>query len=95
MHERFSARGFWDTARRLEATHVNLVGRMMNVLMLQPPSPADDQHGVRIVFGAPALLEPLAFRERFGVEVSSQGYGMTEILGEPAGRRPAGLDVAE
>ena len=83
VHERFSARGFWDTARRLEATHVNLVGRMMNVLMLQPPSPADDQHGVRIVFGAPAPLEPLAFRERFGVEVSSQGYGMTEIWVSP------------
>jgi carnitine-CoA ligase len=83
VHERFSARGFWDTARRLEATHVNLVGRMMNVLMLQAPSPADDKHGVRIVFGAPPPLEPLAFRERFGVEVSSQGYGMTEIWVSP------------
>jgi crotonobetaine/carnitine-CoA ligase len=83
VHERFSARGFWDTARRLEATHVNLVGRMMNVLMLQAPSPVDHQHGVRIVFGAPPPLEPQAFRERFGVEVSSQGYGMTEIWVSP------------
>lgn len=83
VHDRFSARGFWETARRLEATHVNLVGRMMNVLMLAEPSSAERRHGVRIVFGAPPPLDPLAFRERFGVEVSSQGYGMTEIWVSP------------
>jgi crotonobetaine/carnitine-CoA ligase len=83
VHERFSAREFWPTARRLQATHVNLVGRMMNVLMLAEPSPAEREHSVRTVFGAPAPLDPLAFRARFGVEVSSQGYGMTEIWVSP------------
>ncbi len=76
---RFSASRFWHEAREHGATEVNAVGAMLHILLNTPPGPADQDHPVRIVYGALALPEEQhrAFEQRFGVQLVV-GYGMSE-----------------
>src|SRR5581483_5109313 len=78
MLERFSAGRFWDEARRYGASHIHFLGGILQILLKQPPSPLDREHGVRIAWGGgcPAdVWRP--FEQRFGVEIR-ECYGMTE-----------------
>jgi crotonobetaine/carnitine-CoA ligase len=52
---------------------------MLKILLDREPSPADRDHGLRLVYAAPALGREahLAFEERFGVHLVV-GYGLTE-----------------
>jgi crotonobetaine/carnitine-CoA ligase len=79
MLPRFSASRFWDEARRLGATQVNLIGAMMNILLATEARPADRDHGLRTCYSALALPEERhrGFEERFGTRVVV-GYGMSE-----------------
>jgi carnitine-CoA ligase len=78
MVERFSASRFWHQAREYRASHIHHLGGILQLLLKQPPSPLDREHGVRIAWGGgcPAdIWRP--FEERFGIEIR-EAYGMTE-----------------
>jgi len=76
---KFSASRFWEDARRLGATQVNVVGAMMHILLAGQPRPSDREHALRIGYAALALPEAQhrAFEERFGLAMTV-GYGMSE-----------------
>lgn len=78
MVERFSASQFWQQARKYRASHIHYLGGVLQVLLKQPPSAKDREHGVRIAWGGgcpPDIWQP--FRQRFGIEIR-EAYGMTE-----------------
>lgn len=78
MVERFSASRFWDQVREEGATHIHYLGGILQILLKQPPSPRDREHGVRIAWGGgcPPDIWP-QFRDRFGTDIR-ECYGMTE-----------------
>jgi crotonobetaine/carnitine-CoA ligase len=78
MVERFSASRFWDQVREEGATHIHYLGGILQILLKQPPSTRDREHGVRIAWGGgcPPDIWP-QFRERFGIAIR-ECYGMTE-----------------
>ena len=78
MVERFSASRFWQQVRDEGATHIHYLGGILQILLKQPPSPLDREHGVRIAWGGgcpPDIWPP--FRDRFGIAIR-ECYGMTE-----------------
>ncbi|MGE5512702.1 MAG: class I adenylate-forming enzyme family protein [Bacteroidota bacterium] len=78
MTRRFSASRFWEQVRAAGATHIHFLGGILQMLLKQPPSPLDRQHGVRIAWGGGCPREVwLDFEQRFGVEIR-ECYGMTE-----------------
>lgn len=76
--ERFRTERFWPTVRDMEVTVVFLLGAMATFLLKAPPSPAERDHGLRMVFIVPLGQSGPAFRERFGTEVHTL-FNMTEI----------------
>lgn len=78
MVDRFSASRFWSQVKAEGATHIHHLGGILQILLKQPESPLDHNHGVRISWGGgcPADIWPL-FRDRFGIEIR-ECYGMTE-----------------
>jgi len=78
MVERFSASRFWDQVRAEGASHIHYLGGILQILLKQPASPRDREHGVRIAWGGgcPPDTWP-QFRDRFGIDIR-ECYGMTE-----------------
>jgi crotonobetaine/carnitine-CoA ligase len=76
---KFSASRFWEDARSLGATQVNVVGAMVHILLATAPRAGDREHALRICYAALALPEARhrAFEERFGLAMTV-GYGMSE-----------------
>jgi crotonobetaine/carnitine-CoA ligase len=77
---RFSLSGFWNDVKRMGATQFNALGAMTNLLLKQPPNPAERDHCVRQTMILP--LTPQTYRDvsaRFGVQVTSL-YAMTETF---------------
>lgn len=76
---RFSAGGFWDDARRLGATQVNVVGAMVEILDRQPYLADDAFNPVRLCYTALALAQEKhrGFEDRFNLQMLV-GYGMSE-----------------
>ncbi|MEC7258153.1 MAG: AMP-binding protein, partial [Pseudomonadota bacterium] len=78
MVPRFSASRFWTEVRQAGATHVHFVGGVLQLLLKQPASPSDRNHGARIAWGGGCVPDVwTAFEDRFGTEIR-EGYGMTE-----------------
>jgi crotonobetaine/carnitine-CoA ligase len=78
MVDRFSASRFWSQVREYGATHIHYLGGILQILLKQPPSPLDREHGVRIAWGGGCPAEIWkAFQDRFGVQIR-ECYGMTE-----------------
>jgi len=79
LEEKFSASAFWRWMAESAATEVNTIGAMLRILLQAPPSEADREHRLRLVYTSPALGESLhrEFEQRFGVRLVA-GYGMTE-----------------
>jgi crotonobetaine/carnitine-CoA ligase len=76
--ERFSASRFWTEVRRYNATQIHYLGGVLQILMKQPPSPADAHNSVRIAWGGGCTTDVWRpFEERFDV-VIREVYGMTE-----------------
>ncbi len=76
--ERFSASRFWDQARRGQVTHIHHLGGILHILLKQPESERDRDHGVRITWGGGCSRDVWeAVEQRFGVQVREL-YGMTE-----------------
>jgi len=76
---RFSASGFFDSARRYGATQFNAIGAMLEILMRQPERPDDADNPIRLAYAGPTPPKPrhLEFERRFGLELMS-GYAMSE-----------------
>lgn len=88
LDQSFSVQHFWDRTRFYNATQTFTLGAMHIWLWKQPPQPNDRDNPVRCAGMAPMpddILEP--FKERFGIERISQGFGQSEILGV-CGRPP-------
>lgn len=74
----FSASRFWLDVAATGATHLHYLGGILQILLAEPPSPAERSHALRIAWGAGA--DPDTWREaerRFGIEIR-ECYGMTE-----------------
>lgn len=77
--ERFSRRRWWPEVRETGATGCHYLGVIIPVLMNEPETSADRDHGLRWGFGAG--VEPTlhgAFEARFGFPLI-EGWGMTEM----------------
>lgn len=89
LEPKFSASGFWATARRHNATVGYLLGAMASMLLAQSPSEDDRGHRIRVALGGgvpPQIHRP--FFERFGVPLVD-GYGSTETNFVFAGSIPS------
>lgn len=89
LEPKFSASGFWATARRHNATVGYLLGAMASMLLAQPKCEDDRGHRVRVALGGgvpPQIHQP--FFERFGVPLVD-GYGSTETNFVFAGSIPS------
>ncbi|MES2480911.1 MAG: AMP-binding protein [Pseudomonadota bacterium] len=79
---RFSASTFWRDAARLQATEVNTVAAISNILMRRPRSEFVPGHRIRSIYGGPFSQEVYrVFKSEFGVPGLVEGYGMSEIPG--------------
>jgi crotonobetaine/carnitine-CoA ligase len=83
LEERFSASRFWNWLAASEATEVNAVGAMLQILLNAPPSPTDRAHKVRLVYTALAMGKEAhsAFEERFGVRLVVARPRVSPLLG--------------
>lgn len=78
----FSVSRFWDRIRFYGATQTFTLGAMHIFLWQAPPRPDDADNPLRAAAMVPMpehLIEP--FRERFGIELISQGFGQSETCG--------------
>jgi crotonobetaine/carnitine-CoA ligase len=66
---RFSASRYWSVAKEHGATHGNLLTGALNMLLAQPPSPLDRQHGMRVIHATVTPATHEALTQRFGVKV--------------------------
>jgi fatty-acyl-CoA synthase len=79
LRRRFSARRFWDEARRDGVTACQYVGELCRYLLNAPPSPADRDHRIRVMMGAGLGADIWrAFQERFGIARILEGWSSTE-----------------
>jgi crotonobetaine/carnitine-CoA ligase len=74
---RFSASGFWDETRELEATIFDFMGATLTMLWKQDPRPDDADNPVRIAWGVPMPSFREDFERRFGVRLV-HCYGSTD-----------------
>ncbi len=82
LGERFSASGFWEDIRDVDATVFNFMGATANILWKQGFSSEDRDHRVRLAWGVPMPACEPQWQDRYGfplVEV----YGLTDA-GLPA-----------
>jgi fatty-acyl-CoA synthase len=76
---RFSASAFLDDVRRHDAVAFVYVGELCRYLLLQPPTPHDREHRLRVAAGAGLRADVWrAFQERFGIPRIVEMYGATE-----------------
>jgi crotonobetaine/carnitine-CoA ligase len=78
MVDRFSASRFWEQAKQEGATHIHHLGGILQLLLKQPPTRLDQEHGVKIAWGGGCPSDIWgAFQNRFGIMIR-ECYGMTE-----------------
>lgn len=83
IDRRFSATDYWGRVRATGANLVDPIGSMLGVLNLQPASPRDRDHSVRVgvgIFAQVPLDVARAFITRFGFPLVAI-YGLTEAGG--------------
>ena len=79
IRDKFSASKFWSDCIKFECTAAQYIGEICRYLLLQPPSPQDSGHKVRLMFGNG--LRPVIWKEfqaRFKVKKIAEFYGATE-----------------
>ena len=78
LRRRFSASGFVDDVRRHGCTFFTYVGRSIQYVLAQPPTPGEADLPLRMGFGTEASVEDrMAFEERFGCRLL-ESYGSSE-----------------
>ncbi len=85
LSQRFSASSFWKEIVQHGATHCSLLGSMTNFLLLQPPSPEERNHSLRVCLTAvPTPDAPDEFEERYNVKIASlyslSDFGLATVL---------------
>lgn len=90
----FSARRFFDQARRYGGTEFNAIGAMLEILMRQPEREDDADNPLRLCYTGPAppKQRQLEIERRFGLEIMC-GYALSETpyaLSWKRGTRPFG-----
>jgi crotonobetaine/carnitine-CoA ligase len=75
----FSGSCYWEVVRECGVTFSVLIGTMAAFLESVPPKPDDADNPLRVVSPAPMVKDPDAFMSRFGIEVLTTGFGMTEL----------------
>ncbi|SOD72108.1 crotonobetaine/carnitine-CoA ligase [Jatrophihabitans sp. GAS493] len=77
----FHASTYIADAVAAEATMLEGVGVMGNMILAQPPQPVDGAHPFRLAVWVPMSVENQAeFERRFNTPVISEGYGQTECV---------------
>ncbi len=77
MSKMFSLSTFMDEIAECQATHTNVMGSILILLMKQEPSPDDAKNSLRVINSVPLIPEALEFEKRFGVKLVSM-FGATE-----------------
>lgn len=84
LSRRFSMSNFWSEIRQTNATQVNILGAMGNIIWNQPRSADDRKHDLRLAFMVPIPAFAREFAERFGICVTGtyaiSDYGTMTIL---------------
>lgn len=74
----FDRRTFWRDVAASGATHIHYLGGVLQMLLKEPPSPAERAHAVRVGWGAGATPEVWGdIERRFGIRLH-ECYGATE-----------------
>lgn len=90
---RFSAQNFWNDVRAYKCTYTLILGAMVEFLLAQPPRTDDADHMLKRIMLIPISNGLENFRQRFGIETASSGYGSTEastVLVAPPGMAQPG-----
>lgn len=74
---RFSASGFWDEVRELDATVFDFMGATLTILWKQDRRDDDADNPVRLAWGVPMPSWREEFERRFGLKLV-HGYGLTD-----------------
>ncbi|MGA3172894.1 MAG: AMP-binding protein [Syntrophorhabdales bacterium] len=77
MGKRFSLRSFWDEIDMYKATHTDVMGSILVLLMKQDPKPDDAKNSLKVVNSVPLIPDSLEFEKRFGVKLIGM-FGATE-----------------
>jgi crotonobetaine/carnitine-CoA ligase len=80
LYQRFSASTFWNEIRSSGTTVFLGMGAVGNILMKNPPAPADADNRVRLAVIVPPPGDLEGFERRFGLRVIYETFGMTECL---------------
>ncbi|KAF2355443.1 AMP-dependent synthetase/ligase, partial [Trinorchestia longiramus] len=79
IKKKFSVRSYFPDCQRYGCTVAQYIGEICRYLLNSPPSPADTQHKLRVVFGnglRPQIWQQ--FQDRFAIPRVSEFYGATE-----------------
>ncbi|XP_045542793.1 long-chain fatty acid transport protein 4 [Papilio machaon] len=79
LKSKFSASQFFPDCAKYKATVAHYIGEMCRYVLATPPSPADTQHNVRVIFGnglRPQIWND--FLKRFNIKHVLEFYGATE-----------------
>ncbi|XP_045458927.1 long-chain fatty acid transport protein 4-like [Melitaea cinxia] len=79
LKTKFSASQYFPDCAKYKATAAHYIGEMCRYVLATPPSPADKQHNVRVIFGNG--LRPQIWTEfvtRFNIKNVTEFYGATE-----------------
>ncbi|CAH2238077.1 long-chain fatty acid transport protein 1-like [Pararge aegeria] len=79
LKPKFSASQYFPDCAKYKATAAHYIGEMCRYVLATPPSPADKQHSVRVVYGNG--LRPQIWTEfvtRFNIKYVTEFYGATE-----------------
>lgn len=78
IDRKFSVSRFWDRLRHHDATLINILGSMVQMLWNREADPGDRRHRARVLMGAPMPAEiHRAFEARFGLRYVGS-YGLAE-----------------
>lgn len=77
---RFSAGTFWQSAVETQATHVNIIEAVGNILQKRPREEFRSDHRLRVVYGVREAFVR-TFQEDFRIPQLVTGFGMTECPG--------------
>ena len=77
MGKHFSLTTFLDEIAMYKATHTNVMGSILVLLMKQEPKPDDANNTLKVINSVPLIAESLGFEKRFGVKLIGM-FGATE-----------------
>ncbi len=70
---------YWEVAKEAQVTMSCLISSMIDIVLAQPPRPAEREHRIRVMASAPLPRDPKGFMKRFGVARWNVLYGSTEV----------------